>query len=89
MEAVIKCLLLKTDSVLIAEIIEIGSELGEPDCKLINPYVLKKESTTQEYYLEWWLDFMSGNELMMHSDSILTIVDPKEEILKKYLDLVA
>lgn len=88
MEAVIKCLLLKTDSVLIAEIIEVGSELGEPDCKLINPYVLKK-SISQEYYLEWWLDFMSGNELMMHSDSILTIVDPKEEILKKYLDLVA
>tara|TARA_B110000503_G_scaffold19276_1_gene28646 strand:- start:5921 stop:6187 length:267 start_codon:yes stop_codon:yes gene_type:complete len=88
MEAVIKCLLLKTDSVLIAEIIEIGSELGEPDCKLINPYLLKK-SADQEYYLEWWLDFSRSNEFMIHSDSILTIVDPKEEILKKYLELVS
>lgn len=88
MEQTIKCLLLKNETVLIAEIIEVGSELGEPDCKLINPYVIKK-SIAQEYYLEWWLDFMSGNELMMHSDSILTIVDPKEEILKKYFDMIS
>lgn len=88
MEAVIKCLLLKNDLVLISEIIEVGSELGHPDCKLINPYLLKK-STEQEYYLEWWLDFTSQNEIMMHSDSILTIVDPREDVLKKYLELVS
>lgn len=88
MEAVIKCLLLKNDLVLISEIIEVGSELGEPDCKLINPYLLKK-SIAQEYYLEWWLDFTSQNEIMMHSDSILTIVDPREDVLKKYLELVS
>ena len=40
MERTIKCLLLKTDKVLITEIIEVGSELGEPDCKLINPFRL-------------------------------------------------
>ncbi len=38
MERNVKCLLLKVDTVLITEIIEVGSEIGEPDCKLINPY---------------------------------------------------
>jgi hypothetical protein len=38
MKKQVKCLLLKVDTVLITEIIEVGSELGEPDCKLINPY---------------------------------------------------
>jgi hypothetical protein len=71
---------------LITEIIEVVSELGEPDCKLINPYILKK-SIANEYYLEWWLDFTDQNELMMHSDSILTIVEPKSEILKKYIEM--
>jgi len=27
--------------------------------------------------------------MMIHSDSILTIVDPKEEIVEKYLELTA
>jgi len=86
MENTIKCLLLKNNSIVISEIVEVVSELGEPDCKLINPYVLKK-SISGEYFLEWWLDFSEQNELMMHSDSILTIVDPKSEILKKYLEM--
>jgi len=86
MENTIKCLLLKNNSIIISEIVEVVSELGEPDCKLINPYVLKK-SISGEYFLEWWLDFSEQNELMMHSDSILTIVDPKSEILKKYLEM--
>lgn len=86
MENTIKCLLLKNNSIIISEIVEVVSELGEPDCKLINPYVLKK-SISGEYFLEWWLDFSEQNELMMHSDSILTIVDPKLEILKKYLEM--
>jgi len=86
MENTIKCLLLKNNSIIISEIVEVVSELGEPDCKLINPYILKK-SISGEYFLEWWLDFSEQNELMMHSDSILTIVDPKSEILKKYLEM--
>ena len=40
MEQIVKCLLLKKDIVLISEIVEIGSELGEPDCKLTKPFKL-------------------------------------------------
>lgn len=88
MEKQVKCLLLKVDTVLITEIIEVGSELGEPDCKLINPYVLKKR-ITDDYYLEPWLDFTDQKELMIHSDSILTIADPTSKIIEKYLELTA
>ena len=33
----IKILLLKNKTVLITEIEEVGADVGEPDCKLINP----------------------------------------------------
>jgi len=86
MERIVKCLLLKTDKVLITEIVEVGSELGEPDCKLINPFRLNE--VNNEYYLEPWLTFTDTNEFMIHSDSILTIVDPSPDLLTKYFDLL-
>ncbi len=74
----IKCLLLKNDTVLITEIIEVGSELGEPDCKLINPFKVVDSK------LQPWLEFTDQTELMIHSDSILTIVDPTPELHSEY-----
>jgi hypothetical protein len=75
---------LKNDIILITEIIEVGSELGEPDCKLINPYqYLTKED------LKPWPKITNQTELMIHSDSILTIVEPTPEITEKYLELTA
>ena len=34
----IKCLLVDIDNVLISEVEEVPSEIGDPDCKLIKPY---------------------------------------------------
>ncbi len=76
----IKCLLLKNDTVLITEIIEVGSELGEPDCKLVNPFKVVNNK------LQPWLNFTDQTELMIHSDSILTIVDPTPELHSEYSD---
>ena len=42
-----------------------------------------------DYVMEPWLDFTSQTEMMMHSDSILTIVAPTTMILSKYLDILA
>jgi len=84
MEKRVKCLLLKVDTVLITEIVEVGSELGEPDCKLINPYQFFGEDD-----LKRWPSVTNQKELMIHSDSILTIADPTPEIVKKYLELTA
>ena len=80
----IKCLLLKVDTVLITEIVEVGSELGEPDCKLINPY----EFLSMDNMIPW-PEITNQTEIMIHSDSILTIVDPTPEIIEKYVDLIS
>jgi hypothetical protein len=87
MDQIIKCLLLKNDTVLISEIVEVGSELGEPDCKLTNPFKLVKQS--EVYTLEPWIDYTNQNEFMIHSDSILTIVDPTADLLSKYFEMIA
>ena len=84
MERNVKCLLLKVDTVLITEIIEVGSEIGEPDCKLINPYEFFDVDTMKP-----WPEITNQSELMIHSNSILTIVDPTPEIIEKYLELTA
>jgi hypothetical protein len=81
----VKCLLLKNNDVLVSEIVEVGSELGEPDCKLINPYKLVEQSGKQ--FLEPWITFSNQTEIMIHSDSILTIVEPTEKITQLYFDL--
>ena len=82
MEKIVKCLLLKVDNVLIAEVEEIPADLGEPNCKIINPYKIDSEG-----FLTPWPEVTDQRELMIHSDSILTIVDPKPEVVKKYLEL--
>ena len=61
--------------------------VGFPDCKLIKPF--KMVVSSDEYKLETWLDFTSQNEMMIHSDSILTIVTPTAAILSEYVDLIA
>ena len=69
--------------VLIARIEEVSTELGEPDCKLIEPYELKGD------YLEHWPSFSMQREMMIHSDSILTILEPDKTHLDKYQALTA
>ena len=87
MDQIIKCLLLKNGDLLISQIMEVDTELGGPDCKMIKPYKMVKE--VNEYKLETWLDFTSQSEMMIHSDSILTIVTPTPAILSEYVDLIA
>ena len=45
MDKVIKVILLTNGERLVSEIVEIGADVGEPDCRLINPVILK---TTEE-----------------------------------------
>ena len=84
MSKTIKCLLLKVDTVIVTEIEEIYAELGDPNCKLINPYEF-----TDEKKLIPWPEVTNQKEMMIHSDSILTIVDPSNDIIKQYLELTA
>jgi hypothetical protein len=76
----IKIIALWDKTILISHIDEVPSELGEPDCKLTDPYLINKDG-----FLEPWMyEYTSQNIMMIHSDKIITIADPKEEILEKY-----
>ena len=78
----VKGLLLKIDNVVICEVEEIQAELGEPDCKIKNPYQYDKDTG-----LTPWPDFAGQTEMMLRSDDILTMVEPKQEIIDEYLEL--
>jgi hypothetical protein len=80
----IKILLLKTGVLLITKIEEEPSELGEPDCKMTKPYII-----TDTGMMPWMSLFTAQDEMMIHSDSILTIVSPTEEYLDKYQSLIS
>lgn len=85
----IKLLYLLNREILISAIEEVGSELGEPDCKLNNPFIVKKNQVEGlAPTLEPWIsDFTKQTEFMIHSDKILTITDPSARILEIYQDL--
>ena len=73
-------LVLTTGLTLIATLEELSSELGEPDCKLVEPYVVKEHDILEP----WLLNITNQNEVMISSDKILTLVDPKTTLLAKY-----
>ena len=84
----IKILILHTNQILITQIEEVPSDLGEPDCKLILPFELRR-STNDEVYLESWnSSYTSQDTFMIHSDKILTIADPKPTIIEKYQKII-
>tara|TARA_B100000927_G_scaffold134292_1_gene108262 strand:- start:163 stop:426 length:264 start_codon:yes stop_codon:yes gene_type:complete len=79
----IKIILFKNNLVLISRLEEVSTELGEPDCKLIDPFELKGD------FLESWPSFTTQREMMVHSDSFLTIIEPDKAQLDKYQALTA
>ena len=68
---------------IISKIAAVVSELGEPDCKLINPYQIVDGK------LDPWLSELTDatDAIMISSDKILTLVGPKETLLNDYLTL--
>lgn len=79
----VKLLILLQGQLLVSKIEEVGSEIGEPDCRLINPYIYMADGTLQP----WLSDVTSQNIFMIHSDKILTITDPNSALLTKYEQL--
>ena len=88
MTKIIKVLALTNHQYLISEIEEVGSaDIGEPDCKLVNPFVINTE--IGQTILEPFLTSVTRDtEFMMGSDKILTLAEPSPTILEKYLDLL-
>jgi hypothetical protein len=69
--------------ILITQIEEVGADIGEPDCKLISPFILKSDKTLEPFLC----GYTKEKTFMMSSDKILTLVDPTPTLLEKYQDL--
>jgi hypothetical protein len=69
---------------LLTQIEEIGADIGQPDCKLINPFSIKDGQILEPFLL----GMTKQNTFMMSSDKILTLADPTPTLLEKYEDLI-
>ena len=85
MAKTVKIVTLVTQQLLISEIEEVAAVVpGEPDCKLINPFVVKEDNVLEP----WLLNVTKDDIFMLSSDKILTLADPTPTLLEKYQDLI-
>ncbi len=64
---------------------EVQSELGGPDCKLTEPFIINDDGTLSP----WLLEVTTQNTFMISSDKILTLVEPNSKLVKKYEDVIS
>ena len=64
---------------------EVQSELGGPDCKLTEPFIVNDDGTLSP----WLLEVTTQNTFMLSSDKILTLVEPNSKLVKKYEDVIS
>ncbi len=84
MSKTIKILFLMNNQILISQIEEVGADIGEPDCKLVDPFLIKNDQTLEPFLM----GVTKQNTFMMSSDKILTLADPTPTLLEKYEDLI-
>ena len=83
-ELPIQVLYLTNNLRLISQIDEVLADIGQPDCKLINPCVIDKDGKLTK----WMSNLTDNTELFMSSDKILTLVDPNQKILDDYVNII-
>ena len=81
----IKCVMLNAHCTLIAEVVEVDAEIGDPNCKLIKPYLFKDIDDMTP----WKSDVTNQIEFMIRSEDILTIADPTGAVIDKYIELTS
>ena len=80
----IKLIVLTNQQRLVSQIEEIGADIGQPDCKLTEPFIVGDNNTLSP----WLVESTNQSVFMLSSDKILTIVDPKPTLLEIYQDLL-
>ena len=94
MSKVVKLIVLTSKEILVSEIEEVGGEIGEPDCQLIHPVILKTTNdklTIQEGKVTltpWLSEFTYEKTFMISSDKIITLAEVAPQILEKYEALI-
>ena len=89
----IKLLIFKNDAkCLITKIREVQGELGEPDCELTDPVEFRiEEGTDWKERLQIWpvQNLTQDLQCMISSYAILTIVEPQQELLEAYKEVIS
>jgi len=87
MEQEIKVLVLQSGEIIISQVEEVAAlDMGDPNCKLISPYLLKVNSESVVPTLDPWLaQITDDSEIMICSDKIITIVEPHKSVVDEYL----
>ena len=80
----IQVLYLTNNLRLVSQIDEVLADIGQPDCKLINPCVIDKDGKLTK----WMSNLTDNTELFMSSDKILTLVDPNQKLLDDYVNII-
>ena len=84
----IQVLYLTNNLILIAEIDEVLADIGQPDCKLINPCLIHGGTSDGTILSKWMSDYTPNREMFMSSDKILTLVDPTPKLLDDYFETI-
>ena len=80
----IQVLYLTNNLRLVSQIDEVLADIGQPDCKLINPCVIDKDGKLTK----WMSSLTDETEMFMSSEKILTLVDPNQKILDDYVNII-
>ena len=84
MEKIVKIMLLENNLILISQIEEVGADIGEPDCKLVDPFVIKTDQTLEPFLC----GYTKETSFMISSEKIITLANPTPTLLEKYQDLI-
>ena len=69
--------------VLVSKIKEVLADIGQPDCMLEDPCVIKDDKV-----IRWMSNVSESLQMFISSDKILTLVDPNQKILDDYLETI-
>jgi len=74
---------LTNNLVLVSKIKEVIAEIGQPDCMLEDPCVIKDNKV-----IRWLSNITENLQMFISSDKILTLVDPNQNIIDDYLETI-
>ena len=73
MDRIIKILALTNQQTLISELVEVAAiDIGEPDCKLITPFLVKEDGTLEPYLLT-----VTQNDIFMISSHLIQLINSR------------
>lgn len=86
----IQALLLANNEIIIAQVYEVDVDPGKPNCRLIDPYLFKTGGVNNPGFrlIPWLQEVTEENNMMIHPDKIITVVDVKDDVLKLYKKII-